>query len=157
MVKRDATTVDGYLADLDDDRREVVESVRQVILTNLPDGYEEVVDFGWLAYVIPLSVFPKTYNKHPLMYAALASQKNYVSLYLLGTYIDPDSERTFVDAFRATGKRLDMGRSCVRFKRAEDLPLDLVGETVAQMTPAEFIQRYEAVQAQRPIKRRSAT
>ena len=150
MAKSDAATVDAYLAELPEERRATVMRVRDVVLANLPEGYEETMSLGMPAYVVPLAAYPSTYNKQPLMYAALAAQKHYTSLYLMGVYTEPETERWFHDAYRASGKRLDVGKSCVRFKRAEDLPLDLIGAAIARITPARFIRRYEAVRAQRP-------
>ena len=143
MARSAATTVEEYLADLPDDRRETVEAVRAVVRANLPDGYEETVQFGMIAYVVPLERYPKTYNRQALQYAALASQKNYVSLYLMNVYGDRETERWFMDGYRASGKRLDMGKSCVRFRTIDDLPLDLVGEAVARTPVDEYIALYE--------------
>lgn len=145
-----AKTVDGYLAELPPDRRQAIAAVRQVILDNLPKGYEEVMDFGMIGYVIPLKRFPNTYNGHPLGLAALASQKNYMSVYLMNVYGDKTTERWFVEQYRASGKKLDMGKSCVRFKRLEDLPLDLIGKAVARTTVAQYIEFYEASRRNRP-------
>ena len=143
MARSTATTVEEYLAGLPGDRRETVEAVRAVVRANLPDGYQETVQFGMIAYVVPLERYPKTYNRQALQYAALASQKNYVSLYLMNVYGDRETERWFMDGYRASGKRLDMGKSCVRFRSVDDLPLDLVGEAVARTPVDEYIALYE--------------
>ena len=143
MAKTTATTVDEYLAELPADRRAAVEAVRKVILEHLPKGYEETMQFGMIGYVIPLERYPVTYNGMPLEYAALASQKNYMSLYLMNIYGDPEAERWFVEQYRASGKKLDMGKSCVRFKKLENLPIDLVGKAVARTSVDEFIELYE--------------
>ena len=140
MARSEATTVEEYLDELTDDRRATVEAVRDVVRANLPDGYEETVQFGMISYVVPLERYPKTYNRQALQYAALASQKNYVSLYLMNVYGNQETERWFLDSYKASGKRLDMGKSCVRFKSVEDLPLDLVGEAIAR-TPVDDIHR----------------
>ena len=140
----DARTVAGYLSELDDVRREAISTVRGVILDNLPDGYEETMLFGMIAYVVPLSVLADTYNGQPLMYAALASQKRHMSLYLTNVYADGSVEAWFRERYLATGKRLDMGKSCVRFKKLDDLPLDLVGEAVARTPITEFVEIYKA-------------
>ena len=116
MARSEATTVEEYLDELTDDRRATVEAVRDVVRANLPDGYEETVQFGMISYVVPLERYPKTYNRQALQYAALASQKNYVSLYLMNVYGNQETERWFLDSYKASGKRLDMGKSCVRFK-----------------------------------------
>ena len=138
-----AGTVEEYLASLPEERRNAIEAVRRVILAHLPEGYQEGMQYGMLSYCIPLSRYPKTYNGQALGYAALASQKNYMSLYLMGVYGDEQLERWFRDEYAASGKKLDMGKSCVRFKKLEDLPLDVVGKAIAMATPEEFIQMYE--------------
>ena len=148
MASSKAATVEEYLQELPEDRREVVSSVRDVILRNLPDGYTETMAWGMITYGIPLERYPTTYNGQPLGYAALAAQKNSYSLYLLGAYMDPDEEETLREAFRREGKKLDMGKSCVRFKKTADLPLDDIGELIAATTPEQFIARYEASRAQ---------
>ena len=149
MARSEAKTVEEYLDELTDDRRETVEAVRDVVNSNLPDGYEETVQFGMISYVVPLERYPKTYNRQALQYAALASQKNYVSLYLMNVYGNEETERWFVDRYRASGKRLDMGKACVRFKSIDDLPLDLIGETIARTPVDDFIALYETARGQR--------
>lgn len=139
-----AKTVDDYLSELDDTRRDAISVVRTVVLENLPDGYEEMMLFGMISYVVPLSVVPDTYNKHPLMYAALASQKRHMALYLTNVYGDESVETWFRERYLATGKRLDMGKSCVRFRKLDDLPLELVGEAIARTPIAEFVEIYRA-------------
>lgn len=144
MAKSTATTVNDYMNELTDDRRDTISSVRQIILNNLPKGYEETMQYGMISYVIPLETFPKTYNKQPLAYISLAAQKNYTSIYLMGVYGDQDTERWFVEGYKASGKKLNMGKSCVRFKKLDDLPLDLIGKAVASTTPDQFIELYKA-------------
>ena len=143
MAHSDAKTVSQYLSSLPVDRREAVSIVRQVVLDNLPSGFEEAMQYGMIGYVVPLATYPKTYNKQPLTYAALASQKNYISLYLMCVYSDQATEARFTELYRASGKRLNMGKSCVRFKRLEDLPLDVIGETIGGTSMEEYIRRYE--------------
>ena len=149
-MKSTANTVEEYLEGLSPERRQAVSAVRQAVLSNLPDGYEEIMDFGMIAYVVPLERVPKTYNGHPLMYAAISSEKNYVSVHLMNVYADPETTQWFVDSYKATGKKLDMGKSCVRFKKLDDLPLALIGEAVARTPMEEWIAVYEA---SRPAKR----
>ncbi len=151
-MKSNAATVEEYLDELSAERRDAVSTVREVVLSNLPDGYEEIMDFGMITYVVPLERFPKTYNKRPLMYAALASEKSYVSVHLMNIYSDADTQCWFVDSYKATGKRLDMGKSCVRFRKLDDLPLDLIGEAISRTSMEEWIDIYEA---SRPSKSRS--
>ena len=139
-----ATTPEEYLDELTDERRAAISAVRDVVLENLPDGYEEMMEFGMITYAVPLSVFPKTYNKKPLMYAALASQKRHMALYLTNVYGDGSLEAWFRERYLATGKRMDMGKSCVRFRKLDDLPLELVGETIAKTPLDEFLEIYRA-------------
>ena len=136
----DAATVEHYLGELSEDRREALRTVRKVILDNLPDGYEEVMNWGMITYQVPLATHPTTYNGKPLMYAALASQKHHMAVYLTSVYAAEDSRERFEAEYRTTGKRLDMGKSCVRFKRLDDLPLDLLGRTIASTEVDEFVE-----------------
>ena len=149
MVRSAAGTVEEYLGKLSAERREAVAAVREVALANLPDGYVEAMNWGMISWEVPLTRYPNTYNKQPLMYAALASQKNYMSLYLMCVYADEDDRARFEERFRASGKRLNMGKSCVRFRRVEDLPLDLIGEVIASTSVDEYIRRYEAARKKR--------
>lgn len=146
-MKSDATTVEAYLDELPEERRAVVAAVRQVIVDHLPEGYSEAMNWGMISYEVPLERYPDTYNKQPLMYAALAAQKNHYGLYLMCVYQDSDRERQLREAFVAAGKKLDMGKSCVRFKKLEDLPLEAVGEVIADVTPEQFIESYETARA----------
>jgi hypothetical protein len=149
-MRSDATTVDEYLASLPDDRRKAITEVREVILANLPNGYEEAMNWGLITYQVPLETYPETYNKKPLMYAGLASQKNHMAVYLTGVYTSDDERASFEEEYRATGKRLDMGKSCVRFRKLDDLPLDVIGRAIAACEVDSFI---ELVETARPAKR----
>ena len=142
-MRSKATTVDDYLEELPEDRRSSLESVRQVILKNLPAGIDETMNWGMIAYEIPLSRYPDTYNGQPLLYAALASQKNHMAVYLHSIYADPKTRENFESAYRATGKRMDIGASCVRFRTLEDLPLEVIGDAVAAVDVDGYITRYE--------------
>ncbi|MDH3682978.1 MAG: DUF1801 domain-containing protein [Acidimicrobiia bacterium] len=142
MVSSKATTVEDYLAELPDDRRDAIAEVRDVVLDNLPDGYVESMNWGMISYEVPLETFPDTYNGKPLGYAALASQKNYMAIYLNNVYGDANIEDWFRTQYEATGKKLDMGKSCVRFKTLDQLPLDLIGEVIAMTPVDEFLERY---------------
>ena len=144
MAQSQAQTVNEYLAELPPERREAIITIRKVILDHLPEGYEETMQYGMISYVIPLERYPVTYNRQPLEYAALASQKNYMSLYLMNIYGDQEAEQWFTEGYRASGKRLDMGKSCVRFRKIEDLPIDLIGKAIARTEVADFIELYEA-------------
>jgi hypothetical protein len=153
-MKSNAATVYLYLAELPADRKTAIEIVRRVILDNLPNGYEEVVNWGMITYQVPLSIYPDTYNKKPLMYAALASQKNHMAVYLMGIYMNDESRKHFEEGYRATGKRLDMGKSCVRFRKLDDLPLALIGENIAAIPVDKFVAGAKmAVSAQKRKKK----
>lgn len=140
-----AETPEEYLFELADDRRDAIEAVRETILEHLPEGYVEAMGFGMIAYVVPLERYPDTYNTQPLMYAALASQKNHMAVYLTSVYSDEAIQEKFVAGYKATGKKLDMGKSCVRFKSLDQLPLDVIGDAIAAMSVDEFIAINEKV------------
>ncbi len=142
-----ATTVEQYLAELPDDRREIVQAVRQTILKNLPKGYEEGMQYGMIGYYVPHSIYPPGYHcdpKQPLPYACLASQKNYISIYLSCIYGNQESEAWFREAWSKTGKKLDMGKSCVRFKKLDDIPLNVIGQAIKRAPVKKFIEYYES-------------
>ena len=143
MPSSDQQEVEDYLGSLAEDRQAAVTAVREMILEHLPTGYEETMQHGMISCVIPLETYPVAYNKQPLVFAGLASQKNYMTVYLMNIYGNPEDEEWFVQRFKATGKNLNMGKSCVRFKRLEDLPIELVGEPVARTPVADFIRLYE--------------
>jgi len=138
-----ANTVKQYLNEPPNDRKKAISIVRQTILENLPEGYDEVMNWGMITYEVPLETYPNTYNGKPLMYAALASQKNHMAVYLMGCYMVPDVRNEFEKAYNKSGKRFDAGKSCIRFKKIDDLPLDLLGKTIASMDVNEFIELVE--------------
>lgn len=143
-----ATTVKDYLASLPEDRREALEAVRKIILKNLDKDYEEGMQYGVIGYYVPHRVFPAGYHcdpKQPLPFAGLASQKNYMSVYL-GCYGSPELEKWFREAWAKSGKKkLDMGKSCVRFKKIDDIPLDVIGQAIKRMPLKKFLEMYETV------------
>ena len=143
MVMSKATTVPDYLAELPEERRRTISAVRAVVRKNLPKGYQESIGYGMICYTVPLSTCPDTYNGQPLCYAALAAQKNYCALYLMNVYGDAPTAKAFRDGFKKAGKKLDMGKSCVRFKTADDLPLDVIGRTIAATPMKAFIEMFE--------------
>lgn len=155
-MRSDATTVEEYLSGLPDDRREAIQTVRQTVLENLPEGYEEVMNWGMITYQVPLEVFPDTYNGQPLMYAALASQKNHMAVYLTGIYADEKARKSFEAAYKATGKRYDVGKSCVRFKKLEDLPLGLIGDCIASEDVETFVARFKHGSPRKGKKRKKS-
>lgn len=143
-----ATTVDQYLASLPEDRRAAISAVREVILENLDDGYEEGIQYGMIGYYVPHKVFPAGYHcdpKQPLPFASLASQKSHMAVYLMCVYGQPEQEKWFRQAWAKTGKKLDMGKSCVRFKKLEDVALDVIGETIRRVPAKAYIAHYESV------------
>ena len=142
-----ATTVEGYLAALEPERQETLRAVYDVVRKALPEGYEETVAWGMITWSVPLERYPDTYNGQPLAYVALAAQKRHYSLYLMAQSSDSDEEREFRARWEATGRKLDMGKSCLRFKRLDDLDLDLVSEVVAGMPVDRFLATYERVRA----------
>jgi hypothetical protein len=143
MVKSKAQTVKEYLDELPADRREEIAKVRSVVRKSLPKGYRESMGWGVICYEIPLERYPDTYNKKPLGYAGLAAQKNFNTLYLMGAYADPKQRKRLEDAFKKSGKKMDMGKSCLHFRSADDLPLDAIGELIASTPPDKMIEAYE--------------
>ena len=137
-----ANSVEQYLNDLPEDRKESLSIVREAIVKNLPTGYVEVMNWGMITYEVPLETFPDTYNGKPLMYVALASQKNHMSVYLMGCYMSPEIRKKFENAYKQSGKKFDAGKSCIRFKKEEDLPLELIGKTIGSMSVEQFIENY---------------
>ena len=147
MARSAATTVAAYLDELPPERRTVVAAVRDMVLQHLPRGYRETMSWGMISYEVPLERHAKTYNGQPLVYAAIAAQKSHYALYLMGVSIDPAREQELHAAYRRAGKKLDLGKSCLRFKQLEDLPLQDLGTLIASLPVAEFIERSEAARA----------
>jgi uncharacterized protein YdhG (YjbR/CyaY superfamily) len=139
VARSDATTVDAYLAELPPDRRAIAERLRELIVANLPEGYVEAMNWGMPSYEVPLSRHADTYNGQPLGYVAFAAQKNGYSLYLLGVSVDAVREAELREAFARAGRKLDMGKACVRIKRLDDLPLEAIGRLIAATPVDEFI------------------
>jgi hypothetical protein len=144
MVRNKATTAAEYLKSLPDDRRAVMSTMRDLILKHLPKGYQETINWGMLSYEIPRERYPNTYNGQPLSYLCLAAQKNYYVLHAMCVYGDSKREAWLKKEFKKAGKRLDMGKACIRFKKLEDLPLDVIAQVISAATPEEYIARYEA-------------
>jgi len=142
-MRSDAKTVDEYLNQLPDERRVVISKVRDLILANIPEGYEETMNWGMISYEIPLERYPKTYNKQPLSYMGLAAQKNNYALYLMCAYADTEQAVFLKEGFKQAGKKLDMGKSCLHFNKLDDLPLEVIAKTVAACTPDQMIDFYE--------------
>lgn len=146
MVTSDAKTVEEFIAALPKDRQEDIKAVRKLILRNLPKGYKEGMLYGMIGYYVPQEEYPNTYNGQPLGIVGLAAQKNYNSLYLMAVYGNPEIEKWFKASYKESGKKLDMGKSCVHFKKAEDLPIDLIAKTVAKIPKEAYIKYVDGVQ-----------
>ena len=151
-MKSKAKTIEQYLSEMPKDRREAIKEIRKTILTNLPNGYEEALNWGMITYQVPLEIYPDTYNKKPLMYAALANQKNHMAVYLTGIYMDEELNQDFEKKYKETGKRYDVGKSCVRFRKLDDLPLELIGESIGAIGMDEFIKRHKGLSARKAKK-----
>lgn len=139
MVSSKTTTVADYLAELPPDRAAVISHVRNLVNGAMPDGYREGIGYGMIGWVVPLEDYPDTYNGQPLAYVGLAAQKNHYSLYLNCVYASKERTERFQAAFAAAGKKLDMGKSCIRFKRIEQLAEDVLAAEIASATPAQFV------------------
>jgi len=145
-MRSSAATTREYLDGLEPDRREVVEQLVDLVRANLPPGYEEAMTWGMPGWEVPLSTQPETYNGKPLAYVSLAAQKNHYAVYLMGLYADAGLEEEFRARWSPpSGKALDMGKSCVRFRRIEDADLPLLGEMVAAIDVERFLQYYDSV------------
>lgn len=144
MARSNATTVEDYLHELPPDRRAVVSAVRDVILRHLPAGYRETMNWGMISYEVPLESYPGAPGGQPLSYVCLAAQKNHYALYLMCVCGNAQRQAWLKAEFGKAGRKLDMGKSCLRFRRLEDLPLEVIGSVVASATPEQYIAGYEA-------------
>ncbi len=147
MEKKTAKDVPEFLAELPDDRREMMRKVIDLVRRNMPRGYEEIMYCGMPTWQIPLEKYPDTHNRQPLAYLSVGAQKNHCALYMMGAYIEPEQGAKLRAAFEAAGKKFDMGKSCLRFRKLEDLELDAVAKAIASTPPKRYIELYEAVQA----------
>ena len=154
MVQSKSPTVAGYLAEQPPERRAEMEKVLRVMRKHMPKGYSEGMGYGMMGWEVPLERYPDTYNRQPLCYVGLAAQKNRYALYLMGAYANTRQYQNLQTAFEKAGKRMDMGKSCLRFKRLEDLPLPAVGQVIASTPPKDYIAMFEAT---RPPSRRRST
>lgn len=152
MPERPPLTVSQWLASVPAERRAAIDIVRETVNEHLPDGYEETVDWGMLAWVVPLDTLPDTHNGRPLMLAALGAHRKLMTIYLMTVYGDPKIRKEFEAAYRKTGKKLDMGGSCVHFRTLDDLPLDLVADTIARVSVDEYVARYRQSRAKPSVK-----
>lgn len=144
-----ATTVDAYIAELPADRKEAIAKLRTEIKKNLPKGFAEEMGYGMMGYVVPHKLYPPGYHcdpKLPLPFMGMASQKNFIAVYSMAMYSDPKLLKWFTDAHaKASPKKLDMGKSCIRYKKPEDIPYKLIGELAGKVTPQQWIEMYEKV------------
>jgi Domain of unknown function (DU1801) len=156
MVKeRPALTVNQWLASVPAERKDAISAVRGAVNQHLPQGYEETVDWGMLAWVVPLATLPNTHNGHPLMLAALGAHTKVMTIYLMTVYSDPKIRREFEVAYKRTGEKLDMGGCCVHFKKLDDLPLDVIGSTIARVAVDQYIQRYQNSRTKKNPKKKT--
>ena len=152
-----AATVSEYLASLPDDRREALSAVREVVLAHLPAGIVETMNWGMISYEVPLTTYPDTYNGHPLLFAALASQKNHMALYLMSIYGSEKLRAEFEAEYAASGHKLDAGKACVRFRRLDSLPLDVVGRAIGACSLEQFLAFHDQAASLRKSKKSRAT
>ena len=141
------TSVEAYLDGLPTERQGALRAVRQVVLQNLPNGFEEGMQYGMIAYYVPHRVFPAGYHcdpRQPLPFASIASQKSHMALYLMCVYADAENERWFREEWARSGKKLDMGKSCVRFKKLSDVPLDVIGKLIKRVPAKAYVEQYQA-------------
>jgi len=152
-MKKNAASVEDYLAALPPDRRAAIQAVRESILRHLPTGYVECIGWGIIAYAIPLSRFADTYNGQPLAIAALGAQKNYMVVHLMNIYGNPKMRAWFELEYKRAGKQLDAGKACIRFKKLDDLPVDLIGRAVGKTSVDQLIAWHEMAHAARRVRR----
>ncbi len=152
---RAMSTADGYLAKLPDDRRSALSAIRTAINAHIPSGFEEGIQYGMISWFVPLSRYPDTYNKQPLCLLGLASKKNYMVLHLMNAYVDAKTNAWFRKAFVDAGKKLDMGAGCLRFKKLDDLPLDVIGQLVGKVDADTYVATVKSALATRKAARKT--
>ena len=159
-MKSRATTVEEYLASLPDDRRTAIEAVRKVVAKNIDKAFEEGIQYGMLGWYLPHSSYPEGYHcdpRQPLPFASVASQKNHIGIYLFCLYMDPDHMRLFQEEWQAAGKKLDMGKGCVRVKKLDDIPLDVLGRAFKRIRAKAFVEIYERSLPESAKRKRAKT
>ena len=142
MVSSSATSVDSYLSELTPERSRDVAKLRELCLNHLPAGLEEAMNWGMISYQVPFSTVEQTYNSQPLLFAAIASQKQYVSLYLMSIYAFDEAREKFESDWRASGMKLNVGKACIRFRNLDSAPLDVIQRALGQVTVEEYVSRY---------------
>lgn len=147
-MQSDASTVEEYILGIPESQREAVVLLREIILRNIPEGFSEEMNYGMMGYVVPHSLYPKGYHcdpKLPLPFLGIAAQKNFIAVYHMGIYASPELLKWFTDEFPKYSKlKLDMGKSCIRFKKPETIPFELIGQLVRKQTVADWINLYES-------------
>ena len=142
-----AQNINDYMEALPEERKQIIGEIRQAILENLPDGFEETTEYGMITYYVPHSIYPAGYHvnpKDPLPFMALASQKNHIAVYHMGIYMEDELLKWFKDEYsKEISTKLDMGKSCIRFKNTKKIPIELIGKLAAKLTPKEYIKLYE--------------
>lgn len=142
-----AKTIEQYFSELPEERKEIMTELRKVILKNLPKGFHEEINYGMVGYVVPHSIFPSGYHcdpKQPLPFLCIASQKNHIAIYHMGIYANPELYNWFINEFpKHSNKKLDIGKSCIKFKKPQDVPLKLIGELISKMSVKEWVEIYQ--------------
>lgn len=149
-------TVDDYIDSLPEDRRIAIRAVREAVNARLPAGYEEGIVYNMISWFVPFTRLAETYNNQPLCLASLGSQKNYMVLHLMCVYGDPKLRTWFEKAYKASGKKLDMGKGCLRFKTLDHLPLGVIGETIGKVSVDAYVAAYEKARAGRKTGKKTA-
>jgi uncharacterized protein YdhG (YjbR/CyaY superfamily) len=150
-MQKNVQTVDNYMNELPEERKSPMQRLREVFKANLPEGFAEEMNYGMIGYVVPHSIYPKGYHcspELPLPFVNIASQKNFIAVYHMGIYSDEKLLNWFVEEFPKHSKaKLDMGKSCIRFKKMDQIPFELLGELLTKMTVNQWIERYDSVYA----------
>lgn len=148
-MQSNALTVDQYINELPEERKNAIKKLREIAQKNMPKGFEEVMSYGMMGYVVPHEIYPNGYHcnpKLPLPFYGFASQKNSVNIYHMMIYADTNLYQWFVEEFPKYSKsKLDMGKSCIRFKKMDDIPFDLIGQLLSKISPQQWIEKYESV------------
>jgi hypothetical protein len=158
-MQSSASTVEAYLAELPADRRAALEAVRSLLRANLDPGFEEVMQYGMITYVVPHRTYPAGYHcdpMQPLPLLSLASQKQHMAVYLMHLYMDSKRLKKFEQAWAKSGKKLDMGKSCLRFKKVDDLATDILADTLADVTVGDYVALYESIRPAQKSARKTA-
>ena len=146
-MKSEAKTPDEYIAELPEDRKVAIQKLREVALKNLPKGFKEVISYGMLGYVVPHEIYPKGYHctpQLPLPFYNIASQKNSINIYHMSLYADSNLYNWFVEEYpKHSTAKLDMGKGCIRFKKIDAIPFELIGELLSKITPQQWVEMYE--------------